>query len=135
MVALRISRSWAIARFLRRAGADESVNGRGSAGLPARRAAAPALATRRGFKLSFAPALWTVKARPACELLTTYAKAGITSRANSSTVCGGAKSANIIVNIVMPHATRSRNCLTTSSGVPFIAVNENGLRPLAISHF
>jgi len=64
-----------------------------------------------------------------------YAKAGITSRANSSTVCGGAMSANMIVNIVMPHATRSHNCLITSSGVPFTAVNENGLRPLAISHF
>jgi len=64
-----------------------------------------------------------------------YAKAGITSRANSSTVCGGAMSANMIVNIVMPHATRSRNCLITSSGVPLTAVNENGLRPLAISHF
>jgi hypothetical protein len=64
-----------------------------------------------------------------------YANAGITSRANNSTVWGGAISANMIVNIVIPQVTRSRNCAITSSGVPFTAVNENGLRPFTISHF
>jgi len=133
----RVSKMANLWRIFRLAFCREEGSRRGDRGTPGTPAPSPAIdrATPQGDTRKVRTrAIGRAYRRPS-RARGCYANAGITSRANSSTVCGGAMSANMIVNIVMPHATRSRNCLITSSGVPFTAVNENGLRPLAISHF